>query len=109
MNASDHPIDRAGRSVGAELEPLSLQDLPESERTLLIVDDDAALCQRLGGAMGGHGFVVATADSVAAGVAAATAHPPTFAVVDLRLPGRAAPHIIPALAAARAAAGGVSI
>ena len=32
-----------------------------------------------------RGFVVATAESVAAGVAAATAHPPAFAVVDLRL------------------------
>ena len=47
MNASDRPgdrpVDRAGRSAGAELEPLSLQDLPEAERTLLIVDDDAPL------------------------------------------------------------------
>src|SRR4051794_5150335 len=85
MNASDHPIDRAGRNAGAELEPLPLQHLPESERTLLIVDDDAPLCQRLARAMERRGFVVATAHSVAAGAAAATAHPPTFAVVDLRL------------------------
>ena len=32
-----------------------------------------------------RGFVVATADSVASGTAAATAQPPAFAVVDLRL------------------------
>jgi two-component system, response regulator RegA len=109
MNASDrpgdrpgdHPIDRAARSAGAELEPLSLQDLPESERTLLIVDDDAPLCQRLARAMERRGFVVATADSVAAGVAAATAHPPTFAVVDLRLGDGSGLDIVSALRDAR--------
>ena len=44
-----------------------MRGLPESERTLLIVDDDAPLCQRLARAMERRGFVVATADSVAAG------------------------------------------
>src|SRR6516164_6855144 len=62
-----------------------LQGLPESERTLLIVDDDAPLCQRLARAMERRGFVVTTADSVAAGIAAATDEPPAFAVVDMRL------------------------
>src|SRR3954454_7295284 len=89
MNASDRPgdrpMDRSGRSAAAELEPLSLQDLPEAERTLLIVDDDLPLCQRLARAMERRGFVVTTADSVSAGISAATAHPPAFAVVDLRL------------------------
>jgi two-component system response regulator RegA len=32
-----------------------------------------------------RGFIVQTADSVASGIAAATANPPAFAVVDLRL------------------------
>jgi two-component system response regulator RegA len=32
-----------------------------------------------------RGFIVATADSVAAGTAAASEHPPAFAVVDMRL------------------------
>jgi two-component system response regulator RegA len=68
-----------------EAEAGPLRGLPESERTLLIVDDDAPLCQRLARAMERRGFVVATAESVAAGVASATAHPPAFAVVDLRL------------------------
>jgi two-component system response regulator RegA len=62
-----------------------LQGLSESERTLLIVDDDAPLCQRLARAMERRGFIVATADSVSSGIAAATANPPAFAVVDLRL------------------------
>src|SRR5919112_1094678 len=106
MDASDRPsdrpldraMDRAGDrptgSAGVELEPLSLKDLSESERTLLIVDDDAPLCQRLARAMERRGFVVATADSVAAGVAAATAHPPAFAVVDLRLSDRSGLHVV---------------
>jgi two-component system response regulator RegA len=81
MNISDRPQ----RTVGAEADATPLRGLPEGERTLLIVDDDAPLCQRLARAMERRGFVVATADSVTAGVAAATAHPPAFAVVDLRL------------------------
>ena len=78
MNASDRP-------ERPEAEAPPLHGLPESERSLLIVDDDAPLCQRLARAMERRGFVVATADGVASGVAAATAHPPAFAVVDLRL------------------------
>jgi two-component system response regulator RegA len=62
-----------------------LDGLPEADRTLLIVDDDEPLCQRLARAMERRGFIVATADSVASGVAAATSRPPAFAVVDLRL------------------------
>jgi two-component system response regulator RegA len=58
---------------------------PESERTLLIVDDDEQLCQRLARAMERRGFVVQTADSVAAGTRLAGERPPAFAVVDLRL------------------------
>jgi two-component system response regulator RegA len=81
MNTDDRT-----RPVGPEIvEAAPLRGLPESDRTLLIVDDDAPLCQRLARAMERRGFVVATADSVASGTAAATAQPPAFAVVDLRL------------------------
>jgi two-component system, response regulator RegA len=81
MSDSERP-DRAGF---AEARSAALRGLPESERTLLIVDDDAPLCQRLARAMERRGFVVATADSVAGGIAAATEQPPAFAVVDMRL------------------------
>jgi two-component system response regulator RegA len=94
MNASD-------RIARPEAEPLSLQGLPEAQRTLLIVDDDAPLCQRLARAMERRGFVVATAESVAAGVAAATAHPPAFAVVDLRLGDGSGLDVVSALRGAR--------
>jgi len=81
MNESERP------NRGGSIEGLStaLRGLPESERTLLIVDDDAPLCQRLARAMERRGFVVATADSVAGGIAVAADQLPAFAVVDMRL------------------------
>ena len=81
MDATERP----GRDGSAEGLSTGLQGLPESERTLLIVDDDAPLCQRLARAMERRGFVVSTADSVAGGITAATEQPPAFAVVDMRL------------------------
>tara|TARA_R110002094_G_scaffold7401_9_gene16589 strand:- start:13359 stop:13964 length:606 start_codon:yes stop_codon:yes gene_type:complete len=55
------------------------------DRTLLLVDDDEPFLRRLAKAMEKRGFEVETAGSVAAGRAIATARPPAFAVVDLRL------------------------
>jgi two-component system, response regulator RegA len=66
-------------------EPSRVAGLAPEDRTLLIVDDDQPLCQRLARAMERRGFIVATAESVAAGIASATTTPPAFAVVDLRL------------------------
>ncbi len=53
--------------------------------SLLIVDDDEPFLRRLAKAMEKRGFTVEQADSVAAGKAIATARPPAYAVVDLRL------------------------
>jgi len=53
--------------------------------TLLVVDDDEPFLRRLAKAMEKRGFQVEQADSVAAGKAIATARPPAYAVVDLRL------------------------
>lgn len=53
--------------------------------TLLLVDDDEPFLKRLAKAMEKRGFSVETAGSVAAGRAIATARPPAYAVVDLRL------------------------
>lgn len=55
------------------------------DRTLLLVDDDAAFVGRLARAMEKRGFIAETAGSVAAGRAAAEGRPPAYAVVDLRL------------------------
>ena len=55
------------------------------DRSLLLVDDDAPFVSRLARAMEKRGFAPETAESVAAGKAAALARPPAYAVVDLRL------------------------
>ena len=55
------------------------------ERTLLIVEDDRPLRERLARAMEARGFTVTIAESVAQGIARAKEAPPAYAVVDLRL------------------------
>lgn len=55
------------------------------DRSLLLVDDDEPFVKRLAKAMEKRGFIPETAESVAAGRAIATARPPAYAVVDLRL------------------------
>lgn len=55
------------------------------DKSLLLVDDDEAFLRRLGRAMEKRGFEPEVASSVAAGKAFATARPPAYAVVDLRL------------------------
>ena len=55
------------------------------DKTLLLVDDDEPFLRRLTKAMEKRGFNVESAGSVAAGRAIATARPPAYAVVDLRL------------------------
>jgi len=55
------------------------------DRSLLLLDDDEPFLRRLARAMQKRGFEPETASSVAAGKAIATAHPPAYAVVDLRL------------------------
>ena len=59
--------------------------IEESERTLLIVDDDTTFLGRLSRAMERRGFEVTQADSVAEGVEAVRRSAPRYAVVDLRL------------------------
>ncbi|MEM0934600.1 MAG: ActR/PrrA/RegA family redox response regulator transcription factor [Pseudomonadota bacterium] len=61
-----------------------LQELGE-DKSLLIVDDDEPFLRRLARAMEKRGFEPELAQSVAAGQAIATARPPAYAVVDLRL------------------------
>ncbi len=55
------------------------------DKSLLLVDDDEPFLRRLAKAMEKRGFEVETADCVAAGRAIATARPPAYAVIDLRL------------------------
>ena len=55
------------------------------DNSLLLIDDDEPFLRRLAKAMEKRGFSIETAGSVAAGRAIATARPPAYAVVDLRL------------------------
>ena len=63
------------------------QDIPAlgDDASLLLVDDDKPFVTRLARAMETRGFKVDTAESVAEAVAKAKAHPPAYAVVDMRL------------------------
>lgn len=61
-----------------------LQDIGE-DKSLLLVDDDEPFLKRLARAMEKRGFEPEMAGSVAAGHAIATARPPAYAVIDLRL------------------------
>jgi len=65
----------------SDVPAVTADDLP----SLLLVDDDTVLLNRLARAMERRGFAVSTADSVASGIQAATEHTPEYAVVDLRL------------------------
>ena len=55
------------------------------EPSLLIVDDDRPFLQRIARAMESRGFAVETAESIADGMSRVEAHPPAYAVVDMRL------------------------
>jgi two-component system response regulator RegA len=70
---------------GTTIDPgfLSLDAL--ADKSLLIVDDDKAFCQRLARAMESRGFAVVAVSSVAEGLAAISNAPPAFAVIDMRL------------------------
>jgi two-component system response regulator RegA len=53
---------------------------------LLLVDDDNSFCDTLAGALSSRGFDVRTAFSAEAAIALASAFPPEYAIVELKLP-----------------------
>ena len=55
------------------------------DKSLLLLDDDAPLRNRLGRALESRGFQPTLVESVAEAVASVRAHPPAFAVLDMRL------------------------
>src|SRR3569833_2150718 len=68
---------------------LAMIDIPaevaQTERTLLIVEDDKSFLQRLARAMEARGVEVRTAESVGEGLQQVAAYAPAFAVGDMRL------------------------
>ena len=72
--------------MGTEHEKTNIHKLADfADKSLLIVDDDNPLRDRLARAMEKKGFKVTQAESVKQGITIAKSTPPTFAVVDLRL------------------------
>jgi len=69
-----------------EREKVDIQKIADfADKSLLIVDDDYPLRERLARAMEKKGFRVTQAESVKQGISQASNSPPAFAVVDLRL------------------------
>jgi len=69
-----------------EQEKNNMQKIADlADKSLLIVDDDSPLRDRLSRAMEKKGFKVTQAESVKQGISTAKNAPPAFAVVDLRL------------------------
>jgi two-component system response regulator RegA len=67
--------------------PNAVSDAAVLSPSLLIVDDDAVLRERLAHAFRRRGYVVHTASNHAEGLATARRESPELAVIDLRMPG----------------------
>jgi two-component system response regulator RegA len=72
-----------------------------SNKTLLLVDDDKPFLTRLGRALEARGFEVRLAETVGEGIAEVRKSPPGFAVVDLRLGDGNGLDVVQALHAAK--------
>jgi two-component system response regulator RegA len=81
-------------------------DVP-GDRSLLIVEDDKSFVLRLARAMESRGFEVATAESVAEGLAYVEQNSPAYAVVDMRLADGNGLDVISALKRRRPEARGI--
>jgi len=82
-------------------EPNAVKPGPGAGKSLLLVDDDKPLRERLRIAMERRGFKVLAAESVAEGIKIARSEPPDFAVIDLRLADGSGLDVVAALRAAR--------
>ena len=78
-----------------------MQDLLDGPKSLLILDDDAPLRNRLARAMESRGFEVITAETVSEGISLAQQTPPAYAVLDMRLADGSGLDVVAALRDAR--------
>jgi two-component system, response regulator RegA len=72
-----------------------------SEKTLLLLDDDGPLRNRLGRALESRGFETTLVESVSEALAAVRSRPPAFAVLDMRLDDGSGLRVVEALREAR--------
>ena len=78
-----------------------MQDLPDGPKSLLILDDDGPLRNRLARAMESRGFNVITAETVSEGISLAQQTLPAYAVLDMRLADGSGLDVVAALRDAR--------
>ncbi|HEY3797435.1 MAG TPA: ActR/PrrA/RegA family redox response regulator transcription factor [Caulobacteraceae bacterium] len=71
------------------------------EKTLLLLDDDAPLRNRLGRALESRGFAPTLVESVTEALSAVRNRPPAFAVLDMRLEDGSGLRVVEALREAR--------
>ena len=72
--------------MGTVVDKKNIQKISDfADKSLLIVDDDTPLRERLGRAMEKKGFLVSQAEGVRVGINSVKSKKPAFAVVDLRL------------------------
>jgi len=69
----------------------------EGGRSILLVDDDDTFRERMARALRERGFAAVTAPDLRSALSAATAAPPDFAVVDMRMPGGSGQEVIEGL------------
>ena len=73
-----------------------------TDKSLLVLDDDAPLRTRLGRALEQRGFEPVLVGSVSEALAAVKAHPPAYAVLDMRLEDGTGLKVVEAVRDARA-------
>ena len=71
------------------------------EKSLLLLDDDAPLRNRLGRALESRGFQTTLCESVSDALSAVRSRPPAFAVLDMRLEDGTGLKVVEALREAR--------
>jgi len=72
-----------------------------SEKSLLLLDDDGPLRNRLGRALESRGFETTLVESVAEALSSVRSRPPAFAVLDMRLEDGSGLRVVEALREAR--------
>src|ERR1700722_2751271 len=72
-----------------------------TEKSLLLLDDDAPLRNRLGRALESRGFQTTLVESVSDALSAVRSSPPAFAVLDMRLEDGTGLKVVEALRDAR--------
>jgi len=95
------------KHAGLEQEAANAPLAADSDRSLLIVDDDKSFVTRLARSMETRGFTVTTVQSVAEGLAEIGRSAPAFAVVDMRLSDGNGLDVISELKAKRPEARGI--